>query len=674
MAASSAEQLAAAAWRLHQSGQLMEAIGLYRQASKLAPGYAEIHNNLGNALRAAGKLEEAASSLSRAVKLKPGIAAAHSNLGLILAELGQLEEAAQSHRRALALQPTLALAHNNLGIALLELGRTDEAQAAFCRALALQGNLPEAHANLGDALRLSERQQQAPEARARCLLDAIESYRRAIALNPGFAEAHANLGEAQSRLGELADAAASFKRAWELKPGYGQAFAQYVSKMHAMCDWRDTSPIAPVFAELARSDDKGALAFPLLSIADDPVLQLEVARHDGRVLADARSPPLWRGQKYRHEKIRLAYLSADFHEHATSYLIAELFERHDRSRFELHGVSFGRSDSSPMRKRVESGFDHFVDVQQESDQEAAKLIRASEIDIAIDLKGYTQESRPRILAHRPAPVQVQYLGYPGSMGARFIDYAVVDPFVVPEAQRVNFDEKLIYLPHSYQVNDSRRVIAEQTPNRPDCGLPEDGFVFCCFNNNYKILPEMFSIWMELLGAVPGSVLWLLADNRWTVDNLRREAGTRGIDPHRLVFAGRVSLADHLARHRLADLFLDTLPYNAHTTASDALWAGLPVLTCAGKSFQARVAGSLLHAVGLPELVADSLDNYKAMAAGFARQPKELRPIRDKLIGNRTTAPLFDAVRFCRDIETAFVESWALHQRNEAPRTFAVPSG
>jgi protein O-GlcNAc transferase len=672
VAATSAEQLAAAAWRFHQMGRLAEAIDLYRQAARLAPGYAEIHNNLGNALRAAGKLEDAATSLSRAVKLKPGIAAAHSNLGLILAELGQLEEAAQSHRRALALQPNLALAHNNLGIALLELGRTREAEAAFRRALELQGDLPEAHANLGDALRLSERQQEAPEAQARCLLDAVESYRRAIALNPGFAEAHANLGEAQSRLGELAAAAVSFKRAWGLKPGYGQAFAQYVSKMHAMCDWRDTSPIAPVFAQLAGSNDKGALAFPLLSIVDDPVLQLEVARHDSRVLADVRSPALWRGQKYRHQKIRLAYLSADFQEHAVAYLVAGLFEIHDRERFEIFAFSFGPDDHSAMRGRLARSFDHFFDVAALSDSEVAGKLRECEIDIAVDLMGHTRLARPRILAYRPAPIQVNYLGYPGSMGAPFIDYAIVDPFVVPQAQQVNFDEKLVYLPHSYQANDSQRAIADQTPSRTDCGLPENGFVFCCFNNNHKILPEMFSIWMELLARVSGSVLWLLADNRWAVDNLRREAGARGIDPGRLIFAGRARHADHLARHRLADLFLDTLPYNAHTTASDALWAGLPVLTCAGTGFQARVAGSLLRAVGLPGLVTDNLGDYKAKAVGLALRPEELREVRDNLARNRATAPLFDTGRLRRDIESVYTQMWKRWQEGISPRSFAVP--
>jgi protein O-GlcNAc transferase len=671
VAASSAEQLAAAAWKLHQSGQLAEAIGLYRQASRLAPGYAEIHNNLGNALRAVGRLDEAVSSLSRAVKLKPEIASAHSNLGLTLAELGRLDDAVLSHRRALALQPRLALAHNNLGIALLELGKLDEATACFRRALELKADLAEAHANLGDALRLAERQVETGMERSRCLEGSIASYREALALRPNFPEAWANMGDAQARLGQLADAASSFRRALELKPGYGQALAQYAAKQQQMCNWQEEIPAAPAFAEAARSNDKGALAFAFMAVADDPALQLAMARHDSRVLAAARSPALWRGQKYGHHRVRLAYLSADFYEHATSYLIAELIERHDRSRFEIYGISFGRNDSSPMHRRIGAAFDHFIDVRGLSDLDVAKLIRAKEIDIAVDLKGHTQESRPRILSYRPSPIQVNYLGYPGSMGASFIDYALVDHVVVPAGQQANFDEKLVYLPNCYQVNDSKRAIAEGAPTRSESGLPEPGFVFCCFNNNYKITPVMFSIWMKLLVSVPGSVLWLLADNRWAIENLRREAEARGVDAARLVFAPRAGLADHLARHRLADLFLDTLPYNAHTTASDALWAGLPLLTCTGKSFPARVAGSLLHAVGLPELVTGDIPAYEEKALWLASHPDELRRLREKLARNRLTMPLFDTQRFCRNIEAAFLQMWSAQLRHQPPQGFSV---
>jgi protein O-GlcNAc transferase len=630
MARSPAELLAASAWKLHQSGQLDQAIEIYRRAAAMAPNYAEIHNNLGNALRAAGRPAEAVTSLKRAARLKPEIATVHTNLGLALADIGHFQEAAASHRQALKLQPDLALAHNNFGTALLALGKFEEAGT---------------------------------------------SYRRALELQPDFAEAYGNLGDALRRLERFEEAAASFRRARELKPGFGQAMAQHVFMERTICDWRDMAPVREAFLEAARSDERGALAFAFLAIADDPVLQLQMARHDSRTLGDAAGSALWQGQRYEHAKIRLAYLSADFYEHATAYLMAELFERHDRSRFDLYAISYGRNDSSSMYRRLTKAFDHFVDASGLSDYEAATRIRNAEIDIAVDLKGHTREARPRILGYRPAPIQVNYLGYPGSMGADFIDYAIVDPFVVPLDQQVNFMERLVYLPDCYQVNDSKREIAQSTPSRQECGLPEGAFVFCCFNNNYKLTPALFDIWMRLLKAVPGSVIWLLGDNEWAVANLRGEARARGVEPERLIFAPRMSLADHLARHRLADLFLDTLPYNAHTTASDALWAGLPVLSCAGQGFAARVAGSLLGAVGLPELVVGSLGEYEDMALGLATQPGRLQALRKKLAQNRLRTPLFNTDRFRRHIEAAYIRMWQIWQQGERPATFAVePAG
>ncbi len=654
-------------------GRLGEAIDLYRQAAKLSPGYAEIHNNLGNALRAAGRTQEAVASLSRAVKLKPGLAGTHTNLGLALAELGRFEEAAACHRSALKLHPGLAMVHNNLGVALQKAGKLDEAIVSFRRAIELDPRLPEALANLADALRLLEPvgERRDDIARQSRLEEAVGLYRRAVDLRPDFAEAWGNLGGLLVDLDRLQDAAACFGRAYELDPGDGRAIVDLDFTQRKMCEWHQDAGRRAALVEAMRSAAKGSLAFPSLSLVDDPQLHLAAGRREAGMVLARMSAPAWPTATRRHRKIRLGYLSADFHEHATAYLMAELFERHDRSRFEVHAFSIGRDDGSPMSGRLRRAIEHFSEVGPLSDLEAARQIRLAEIDILIDLKGYTKEARPGIASYRPAPVQVAYLGYPGSMGASFIDYAIVDPFVVPAEQAANFDEKLVWLPHCYQVNDSRRAIAELTPSRPDCGLPGQGFVFCCFNNNYKISPRVFSLWMELLTAVPGSVMWLLADNPWAAANLRREAGARGVDPSRLVFAQRVPLAAHLARHRLADLFLDTLPYNAHTTASDALWAGLPVLTCAGTSFPARVAGSLLHALELPELVTASLEEYEARALDFASRPETLEACRQKLMANRSTAPLFDTGRFCRYIETAFARMWAIHQQGEKPCSFAV---
>jgi predicted O-linked N-acetylglucosamine transferase (SPINDLY family) len=411
--------------------------------------------------------------------------------------------------------------------------------------------------------------------------------------------------------------------------------------------------------------------FTLLGYSGDPSLQLQCARNYVADRVSSLSPTLWAGETWHHDKVRIAYLSADFHQHATAHLIAELFERHDRSRFEIIGVSFGVDDKSEMRKRLVAAFDQFHDVFRKSDEAVAKLIHDLQIDIAIDLKGYTQDFRFGILAYRPAPIQASYLGFPGTIGAEFIDYIIADRIVAPFEHQAFYTEKIIHLPDCYQVNDTKRKIAERTPTRQEAGLPEKGFVFCCFNNNWKITPDVFSVWMRLLHAIEGSVLWLLSDNKVAERNLRMEAQACGIDPARLVFASRLLLEDHLARHRVADLFLDTLPCNAHTTASDALWAGLPVVTRLGGSFAGRVAASLLNAIGLPELVTYSIEDYEMLALRLANNPWLLEGYRSQLTKNRLTHPLFDTDRFRRHIEAAYLQMWGVWQRGEQPRSFAV---
>ncbi|HKU45624.1 MAG TPA: hypothetical protein VJQ58_01995, partial [Burkholderiales bacterium] len=369
-------------------------------------------------------------------------------------------------------------------------------------------------------------------------------------------------------------------------------------------------------------------------------------------------------------KLRVAYVSADYHEHATAVLTAGLFEQHDRAQLEVIGVSCGPDDGSAMRKRLVQAFDRFADVQKTSDAEAVRILRELNVDIAVDLKGHTRGARLKVFAQRPAPLQVSYLGYPGTLGAPFIDYVIADRVVIPEGEERFYSEAVVALPGSYQVNDAKRPIAERTPSRAAMGLPEDAFVFCCFNNNFKITAEVFDAWMRLLKNVPGSVLWLLEDNRESRRNLEQAAAARGVEPARLVFAARMSHWDHLARHRLADLFLDTLPYNAHTTASDALWAGLPLVTCAGTTFAGRVGASLLQAVGLPELVTRNLVEYEALALRLTNRT-ELNAVRGKLARNRLTEPLFDTARFTRNLESAYRRMWEMHERGEAPRSVEV---
>jgi predicted O-linked N-acetylglucosamine transferase (SPINDLY family) len=412
--------------------------------------------------------------------------------------------------------------------------------------------------------------------------------------------------------------------------------------------------------------------FALLGLSGDPALQLQCARNYLAHRMPALPAPLWNGERWTHDKIRVAYLSADFKTHATAFLMAELFERHDRDKFEWHAISFGVDDGSEMRARLVAAFDRFHDVRAKSNAEAAQLIRDLEIDIAVDLKGYTQEARPEILAHQPAPLAASYIGYPGTTGAPFIDTIIGDAFVTPFEHQPHFTEAIVQLPDSYQVNDTRRrLIAERTPTRAEAGLPAHGFVFCSFNNNWKIAPEVFDIWMRLLQQVDGSVLWLLRDNEAAERNLRAEATRRGIDPARLVFAERLLPDAHLARHRLADLFLDTLPCNAHTTASDALWAGLPVLTCPRGAFAGRVAASLVNAAGLPELIAPDLSAYETLALRLAHEPTLLAELKARLAQNRTACALFDPARSARAIEAAYTMMWQRWQRGEAPSSFRV---
>ena len=370
-------------------------------------------------------------------------------------------------------------------------------------------------------------------------------------------------------------------------------------------------------------------------------------------------------------KLTVGYLSADFYDHATAWLVAGLIENHDRGRLAVHGYSIGPGDGSSMRRRLVGAFDRFVDLTDSSFAAAAERIAADGVDILVDLKGHTKNARPAILALRPAPIQVNYLGYPGTMGAEFMDYILVDDCIVPPDQQPFFTEKLVYLPACYQVNDGRREISDRTPSREECRLPPEGLVFCAFNNSYKITPAVFEVWVRLLAAVPGSVLWFLEGNFSCAANLRREAEARGVAAQRLVIAPRLPMPEHLARHRLANLFLDTFPVTAHTTASDALWAGCPLLTVAGETFVSRVAASLLRAVGLPELIAASLEDYEATALRLARNPGQLADLRVRLEANRATSGLFDAGRFARNLERAYQAMWQIHAAGEKPRGFRV---
>jgi protein O-GlcNAc transferase len=707
---------------LQDIGRFEEAIAGYDRALSFKPGYAAAYSNRGAALHGLGRFEEAVASYDKAVALKPDYATAHNNRGAALFELERFEQALASHERALALQPNFGDAHNNRGAALRKLRRPEEAAASFERAIAAKPDHAEALNNLGVTLRELDRPQEALASFERAIalkpdyaeahnnravalrglrrLDAaLASLEQALSANPEYPEALLNRGATLYDRGRLHEALADYERALALKSDYADAYrnhalalqdlrrpdeaiasyeraltlspgARYLrgtclhARMH-VCDW---SGIEAALAEISSAIERGKAVitpFPALALLDSPRLHRKVAAswareecQSGRKLPPLRRYPL-------HAKVRVGYFSADFRNHAVSSLAAELFETHDRSRFELTAFALGPDVHDELRARVARAFDRFLPLSDKSDEEVASLARSLELDIAVDLGGYTQRARPRVFALRAAPIQVSYLGYLGTLGVDFMDYLLADEVLVPHELRRHYAEKIAYLP-SYQANDRHRPASERVFTRAELGLPAAGFVFCCFNANYKLTPETFASWMRILTAVPDSALLLLADSAAAKLNLRRHAAASGIDPARLVFAGRVPYGDYIARYRAADLFLDTLPYNAGTTASDALWAGLPVLTCAGESFAGRMGASLLTAVGLPELIARDRTEYERSAIALAREPGRLADIGSKLAAARTSAALFDTPRLARSLETLYRRMYQRHHLGLMP--------
>jgi protein O-GlcNAc transferase len=618
------------------------AIGSYDQAIALKHDYADAYNNRGSALHRLQRYEEAIVHYERAVALQPSFPAAYNNLGAALAELKRLDAAIAAYERAIAQKPDYAEVYNSRGAALAELKRLPAAIASYEQAIALSDQSPIPYNGRGNALL------------ELTLFDAaIASYDQAIAVDPEYPDAHYNRGIALWKLARHEEAVRSYERAMALKPTIRFIDGMRVLSQLQVCDWSTwQSDLAQLRSRIERGEP-AAGPFAVLVAADEPALQQRSAQILVRELfaPDPALGPI--AQRSRHERIRVGYFSADFHNHATLHLMAGLFEAHDRSGFECTAFSFGAPSQDGMRARLLSACEHFLDVRERSDRQIALLARELQLDIAVDLKGFTEGHRTGIFALRAAPLQLSYLGYPGTMGAPYIDYLIADRTLVPEHARGYYSEKIIYLPDSYQINDSQRPIAPHHPSREQCALPPTGFVFCCFNNCYKITPPTFDCWMRLLSRVQGSVLWLLQDNALATHNLKREASGRGVDPERLIFAQRLPLPEHLARHRLADLFLDTLPCNAHTTASDALWAGLPVLSCPGQGFAARVAASVLHALALPELIASTPEHYEQLALDLALDPARLALIRERLASQRLSSPLFNTRLTTRHIESAY---------------------
>ncbi|HKA39088.1 MAG TPA: tetratricopeptide repeat protein [Burkholderiales bacterium] len=643
-------------------GSARDALHWYDRALSINPRYGDALNNRGNALLELGRAGEALASFDSALAINPGHAEALNNRGNALQELGRAQEALASYDLALAAVPGYAEAHYNRGRTLLELKRAADALASFDRALGVRPGYLQALSSRGIALLELGRPAQA-----------LASFDRALALKPDDVDALNNRGDALQAMGRREELIENYRALVRARPDHDYALGHLLRAQLQCCDWTGYEDTAGRVTRAVRADKRAHTPFDFLVISDSADDQLRCAQ---AFVADKYPAPhpLWRGERYRHDRIRVAYLSADFRSHAVAYLIAGLIEAHDRSRFDVTAISLSPQDDDEMTLRLRTAFKRFIDVHGKSDQEVAFLLRELEIDIAVDLQGFTKGCRPGILSRRPAPVQVNYLGFPGTMGAPCMDYIIADRTVIPADHHSCYAEKVVYLPECYQVNDSKRRIAPYAPSRAEAGLPEQGFVFCCFNNNHKINPRVFGVWMRLLNEVGGSVLWLLEDNQAAAGNLRRQAERSGVAPGRVIFAPRVRMEEHLARHRLADLFLDTLPYNAHVTASDALWTGLPVVTHAGHAFAGRVAASLLKAVGLPELITRSWAEYEELALALAREPARLADVRSRLTQNRVTHPLFDTDRCRRNIESAYVTMWERAQRGESAASFSVPGG
>jgi predicted O-linked N-acetylglucosamine transferase (SPINDLY family) len=657
-ASSSAEDLHQRAALLGEAGRHGEAVALADRALELRPDLAPAIYCRAVSLLALGEARAAGSGFERYLELEPGDPAGYNNLALALIADQRYEAAVAACDRAIALRPGYARAHNNRAVALLRMRQFAAALAAVDQAVRLEPGYTKALINRATAQRALGQ----PSA-------ALESFRAAFPDPDALAEACYILMLDLHRGAEARECALLL---YKIAPERDGVAGLYHHASQYIADWSDFEPRVQAIVEGIREGRSPTFPWRFLYSADLPAEQQLCARTFARRFRE--ESPLWKGEIYRHDRIRIAYLSSDFHQHATAYLAAGLFERHDRARFECYGLSYGPTPAAdPMRNRLQAAFEHFIDVDHCGAREVAARIRELEIDILVDLKGYTTGTRIEILSHRPAPVQIHYLGYPGTLGASCVDYLIADRHVVPPHERGFYDERLVYLPYCYQVTDDRRSEDPQTWTRERAGLPQVGVVLCGFHQTFKLGPALFDVWMRLLHRLPGAILWLLERDAAVTARLEAAAAARGVDPARLIFAPKLPQSEHLGRLRVADLLLDTWPCGAHTTASDALWMGLPVVALRGRAFAARVSSSILQAAGFAELIADSPTDYEALVYRLAAEPQRLRALRARIEGEVRDAPLFNTAAFCRHLELAYQTMWARSQRGLAPDDIAITS-
>lgn len=714
---------------LHQAGRLQEAAPIYEKLIKESPGDAQLLGRMGTLLIQAGNLDAAVDCLGASLRISPHQIEVVCHLGIAKSRQGKLPEALAFYDHAIALAPDVAEVHNNRGLVLARLGSHEQARLAFVRAIELRRNFAEAYYNCGNVLYqagLIEESiryfRQAVSIRpdlaeawvnlGNALCDqrqfdaALEGYRKAVLLRPKHAETYANLASVLTTTGQFDLALENLDRALSISPHsivalegkanllrilrrYRESLPCFDAvtaldqtrpfhegnRLHAqmmICEWHDLDSRRERLVDRIEHGRPVSPPFAILALVDSPEIQKQCAvTYSSTRYPRIKAPDFPSDVRSNRAKIRVGYFSADFHDHATLHLMMEMIEQHNRDRFEIFAFSFGPESTDVWRKRALLAFDEFIDVRNASDSMIAYKARLMGMDIAVDLKGYTHDARPGVFSERAAPVQISYLGYPGTMAMEAMDYLIADRVVVPSELRYGYTESIIFMPDSYQVNCAHRTVSEVRVSRAKFGLPEGGFVFCCFNNAYKITPAIFDVWMGILREVGDSVLWLLVRDEDARNNLRTEARRRGVSDTRVVFAERVPVEAHLARLQLADLFLDTTPCNAHTTASDAIRMRVPVLTCIGSSFAGRVAASLLHAVGLPELIAKNLDDYRQLAVDLARSPARLSAIRIRLDKNLQTSSLFEPATFARRLEFAFETVFERRQRGLRPEDIFV---
>jgi protein O-GlcNAc transferase len=573
-------------------------------------------------------------------------------------QLGDLNSAIQAFERVVMLKPAHPAGHSNLGVIFQEQGKLTEAVEYYNRALMFERD-PFAFNNLGTILKQLDRRDEA-----------IQSYENALNISPDFTEAHYNLGHVLADVGRLEEAVKSYRSALLSSPDYRSAELRSLLLLAHMCDWADAKQMEVSLNKLIDTDV--VETFGLLSMIDSPAQHLQFSQKWAESkFGNIQALPC--EKKYQEDRIRVGYFSSDMHDHAVLFLMSGLLREHDNAKFKIYIYSYGRVQTGERREQAIKDVDTFIDISAMSDTDVVILAREHNLDIAIDVNGYTRFSRSRLFAHRMAPIQINYLGYPSTMAADFIDYIIGDNTIISAEQRAFYSENIIYMPDCYQPNDEKRKIAKISTSRSDFGLAENSFVFCCFNNNFKITPKEYDIWMRVMRQVENSVLWLFKASDIAEKNLKCEAEARGVNPERIIFAKKVSLEEHLARHKHADLFIDTFNYNAHTTASDALWSGLPIVTKQGQQFAARVAASLLNAAGLSELVTKTEGEYESLILALAQDKARLAGVKNKLHETRSSCPLFDTVRYTRYFEAGLEKAYQDYCDGITPSDIAVSS-